>query len=88
VDVKLDGPGELKGTTTDHGDGTYTIEYTPTVAGDCYRIHITANGHILAGCPYMATVDPGVVEGAKCTAGGAPVEMCCGHPCHTDTHCT
>src|SRR5690606_8314682 len=46
---------------TDNGDGTYTVSYTPTVAGSD-EIAITLDGVAISGSPYTSSVEPGPIS--------------------------
>src|SRR5690606_25710703 len=54
ADAALDG-------FVDNGDGTYTVSYTPTVAGSD-EIAITLDGVAISGSPYTSSVEPGPIS--------------------------
>ncbi|TYZ62498.1 hypothetical protein PybrP1_008708 [[Pythium] brassicae (nom. inval.)] len=60
------------GTTADNGDGTYTLTYTPRVAG-IYSVRIVLNGADVNDSPYMVSVVPNVPFGSTSTASGLGV---------------
>jgi hypothetical protein len=55
----------------DNKDGTYRVEYTPTLAGEC-DISVTllpsqaTTGHHIYGSPFKLIVGPGACFPAKC----------------------
>ncbi|RQP13831.1 MAG: hypothetical protein EAS52_18735 [Parapedobacter sp.] len=50
--------GATVGSVTDNGDGTYTVSYTPTIAGTD-NLAIALAGTAISGSPYSSEVSPG-----------------------------
>ncbi|MCI0686672.1 MAG: Ig-like domain-containing protein, partial [Sporichthyaceae bacterium] len=61
----------------DNGNGTYTVGYTPTVAG-ADNIAITLGGLAIGGSPYSSQVSPGQAAGLVVT--GMPATVTAGVP--------
>ncbi len=57
VVVDVTGANTATPTVTDHNDGTYSANYTPTTAGDDF-VEITLNGTEISGSPYTSVVSP------------------------------
>jgi len=57
--VAVHGPhGSIPVTVEDNNDGTYQVEYAPTLAGD-YRIDVTLKGHPIKNAPHHVQVKEG-----------------------------
>lgn len=54
----------------DNKDGTYTVTYTPKVAGDNYVLSIKAEGLPIKADPFTVSVKPGEFSAAHSTAHG------------------
>jgi adhesin/invasin len=52
---------------TDNNDGTYTVSYTPTVAGTD-QVGVTLDGSPVSGSPFSSTVAAGAVDPASSSA--------------------
>ncbi|HWK58579.1 MAG TPA: filamin/ABP280 repeat domain-containing protein, partial [Parapedobacter sp.] len=59
IDLNIDGAntGAEVGDIVDNGDGTYSVTYVPTRAGED-EIHIALGGAAINGSPYNSTVSP------------------------------
>src|SRR5690606_31742278 len=59
IDLNIDGAnaGVEAGDVVDNGDGTYTVAYVPTQAGED-EIHIALGVNAINGSPYNSTVSP------------------------------
>lgn len=71
--------------STDHGDGTYRITYTPTQSG-IHAISVIVNGEHIANSPFHVGVRK-VCDPSKCTAHGKGVfndveYLTCDRPVH------
>lgn len=53
----------------DNGDGTYTVEYTPTRSGT-YRLSVTYGGHDIFGSPFQPEVSSAPTAASHCVASG------------------
>ena len=53
----------------DNGDGTYTVDYTPTRSGS-YELRVTYEGHDIAGSPFYPTVSKAPTAASHCMAAG------------------
>jgi len=60
--VDIHGPVEVKPLVIDNNDGTYTVTYDPTVAGD-YKVDITLDGHHIKDAPHHVSVREGTDAG-------------------------
>lgn len=60
------------GTVADNGDGTYTLTYTPRIAGS-YNVRVTLNGAHINNSPYLVSVVHNTAFGRDSTAAGAGV---------------
>ena len=63
------GPGPLKPSVTDEGDGTYTVTYLATVSGT-YSLAVSCNSTPIHGSPFSITVEPSVAHTPNCVADG------------------
>ncbi|KAL7864739.1 hypothetical protein AOLI_G00161590 [Acnodon oligacanthus] len=55
LEVTVEGPSESKVSCKDNEDGSYTMEYIPSAAGQ-YDINITYGGKSIPGSPFKVTV--------------------------------
>ena len=60
----------LNASVADVGNGTYSVEYTPTVSG-VYRLDVSLGGLPVADSPYTLSVFPAPTSPAHCVATGA-----------------
>lgn len=58
------------GAVVDNGDGTYTLTYTPRVAGS-YNVRVRLRGVDVNNSPYVVSVVPNAPVGTTSTASGA-----------------
>ena len=54
LNITSKGPGKAKVKVLDNKDGSYTCEFTPSIAGK-YHIDILWNDHHISGSPYLLT---------------------------------
>lgn len=54
---RLEGEDSVQGTTTDHGDGSYSISFTPRSQGQ-HILHVTVDNHPVKGSPFQFLVTP------------------------------
>jgi hypothetical protein len=73
VRVSSRGPGPLRPSVTDEGDGAYTVGYLATVSGT-YQLTITCNSFPIAGSPLLVTVEPSAAHAPACIADGAGLQ--------------
>lgn len=58
------------GSVADNGDGTYTLSYSPRIAGS-YNVRVLLNGGVdVNNSPYLVSVVPNVPMGTTSTAAG------------------
>jgi hypothetical protein len=67
VVVTITGANSATPAVTDHGDGSYTASYTPTVTGSD-AVAITLGGTAISGSPYRSAVSAGAASAAHSTA--------------------
>ncbi|KAK9904172.1 hypothetical protein WJX75_005923 [Coccomyxa subellipsoidea] len=67
--VHLTGPNSIEGSVMDNDDGTYTVTYTATLAGQ-YQLSITMDDGDVADSPYPTRVLPGRPSARHCTVTG------------------
>jgi filamin len=60
--VDINGPVHVTPHIVDNNDGTYSVTYEPTEAGD-YKIDITLDGHHIKDAPHHVTVKEGTDAG-------------------------
>ena len=65
--VQVSGANSLTPTVADHGDGTYSADYTPTVSGTD-SVAITIGGTAIADSPFSSQVQPGPTDPTSSTA--------------------
>ncbi len=53
--VTIVGPNKAAAALSDHGDGTYTVQYCCRASGH-YRVSVRLNGHHMAGSPFAVYV--------------------------------
>ncbi len=72
IAATVTGANNATGGVTDNGNGTYTVTYTPTVAGSD-AIAMTLNGTPIGGSPYTSVVTAGTLSAftVEQTGGGA-----------------
>jgi hypothetical protein len=71
VVVTVTGANNATPAVTDNTDGTYTAQYTPSVAGTD-NVAITLNGTAISGSPYTSTVSPGTGNVLSITTQASP----------------
>eukprot|EP00698_Gefionella_okellyi_P016092 TRINITY_DN457_c0_g1_i1.p1 TRINITY_DN457_c0_g1~~TRINITY_DN457_c0_g1_i1.p1 ORF type:complete len:4209 (-),score=1181.95 TRINITY_DN457_c0_g1_i1:57-12683(-) len=67
--VYLVGEDSVRGSITDHKDGTYFVQYFTNVAG-LYNLHVSLQGKPVGGSPFELLVQPTPTYAPSCTAGG------------------
>ena len=67
------GPGPLRPSVVDSGDGSYTVSYLATVSGT-YQLSLTCNSIPIAGSPLMITVEPSSAHAPLCVADGTGLQ--------------
>lgn len=60
--VDIHGPVHVEPVVVDNNDGTYTVTYEPTEAGE-YKVDITLDGHHIKDAPHHVTVREGTDVG-------------------------
>jgi filamin len=70
--VDIQGPADVQPTVTDNGDGTYTVEYTPTEAGD-YTVNVTLHDEPIKDVPRQVHVKA-TPDASKTWAEGPALE--------------
>jgi filamin len=55
--VDIQGPSDVQPTVSDNGDGTYTVEYTPTEPGD-YVVNVTLHDEPIKDVPRQVYIKP------------------------------
>jgi hypothetical protein len=65
----LIGPAAAGATVTDMGDGAYSVQYAPTVAGE-YLLSLTREGDHVQGSPFALRVWPAVTRADSCIVHG------------------
>jgi len=60
---------EVPCSIVDNGDGTYGVDYTPTVAGP-HKVDVKVNDEPIDGSPFTVKVDPAEAVADFCTAEG------------------
>jgi len=68
---------EVPTTVRDHGDGNYTVSYTPGVEDEyqgatVYRVEVTLDGEHVLMSPFMQRVAPAPTDASQCFADGVP----------------
>ena len=63
------GPGPLRPSITDEGDGSYTVSYLATVSGT-YSLSISCNSTPIPGSPFSISVEPSAAHAPACLADG------------------
>ena len=68
------GPGPLRPSVADEGDGSYTVTYLATVSGT-YALSLSVNAAPLAGSPLEIAVEPSVAHAPSCLADGSGLRL-------------
>ena len=71
--VTVEGPCEAAINCRDNGDGTCSVAYLPTDAGD-YNINITFNDEPISGSPFMALIRPADVDVSQIRISGSGIQ--------------
>ena len=74
VRVSSRGPGPLRPSVNDEGDGSYTVSYLATVSGT-YSLSVSCNAAPIPGSPFAITVEPSVAHAPSCLADGAGLRV-------------
>jgi filamin len=69
-EVQIDGPGGVKPTVTDNGDGTYDVQYDPTKPGD-YHVNVTLHDQPIKDMPKKVHIKPSPNAGNSYATGPA-----------------
>ncbi|XP_013981374.2 filamin-C isoform X2 [Salmo salar] len=85
--LTVEGPCEAKIECQDNGDGTCSVSYLPTEAGE-YAINILFGEQHIPGSPFKAAVKP-CLDPSKVTASGPGLEKAkAGEPAYFTVDCT
>ena len=68
------GPGPLRPSVVDEGDGSYTVSYLATVSGT-YSLAVSCNSHPIPGSPFAITVEPSAAHAPSSIADGPGLRM-------------
>jgi hypothetical protein len=68
------GPGPLRPSVADEGDGSYTVTYLATVSGT-YALSLSVNAAPLVGSPLEIAVEPSVAHAPSCLADGSGLRL-------------
>jgi len=80
ITASLIGPEELVAYIADNHDGTYSVTYTPKLAGS-YTFNIKSEGLAIKNAPFTVSVAPGALDALHSTATGTgTVESPAGKP--------
>eukprot|EP01125_Pyxidicula_operculata_P021818 TRINITY_DN8667_c0_g1_i1.p1 TRINITY_DN8667_c0_g1~~TRINITY_DN8667_c0_g1_i1.p1 ORF type:complete len:745 (-),score=216.17 TRINITY_DN8667_c0_g1_i1:63-2297(-) len=72
--VTIKGPsGQVPSVTTDNGDGTYLVKYTPLVDGN-HIIEVKYEGENISGSPFKVYINPARADPSKCRCYGPGLE--------------
>lgn len=63
------GPGPLRPSVADEGDGSYTVSYLATVSGT-YSLSLSCNAQPVLGSPFEISVEPSAAHAPSCLADG------------------
>ena len=64
------GPGQLRPSVKDVGNGRYDVSYLATLSGS-YQLAITCNNAPVRGSPFSLLIEPGVAHAPSCTIDAA-----------------
>ncbi|XP_022533122.2 filamin-A isoform X2 [Astyanax mexicanus] len=73
--IMVEGPSESKVSCKENKDGSYTMEYTPSVAGS-YDVNITYGGKSIPGSPFKSTVKDVSGTSAEISGEGLQEGIC------------
>uniref|UniRef100_A0A8B9RHE5 Filamin B, beta (actin binding protein 278) n=1 Tax=Astyanax mexicanus TaxID=7994 RepID=A0A8B9RHE5_ASTMX len=73
--IMMEGPSESKVSCKENKDGSYTMEYTPSVAGS-YDVNITYGGKSIPGSPFKSTVKDVSGTSAEISGEGLQEGIC------------
>lgn len=68
--VTARGPGQLRPSVTDCGNGRYDVSYLATLSGS-YQLAITCNNVPVRGSPFSVLIEPGCAHAPSCTIDAA-----------------